>query len=268
MRVLVVGGGGREHAIAWKLKQDDQSIELHAAPGNPGVATLATCHPVQATDLDGIVALATRERVDLTVVGPEAPLASGLVDRLAEGGLRAFGPTAAAARVEASKRFAKELMLGAGIPTARATWHRDVGSARAAARALGAPVVIKASGLASGKGVAVCDTAGAADAAIDDMLQEHRYGASGDEVLVEEFMESEELSVFALTDGTDFVMMLPAQDHKRLRRRSRPEYRRDERLCAGGTASDALRDVERSIIGPTSGARRPPGDLSQPVCAA
>ena len=175
---------------------DRPTIELHAAL-NPE-RDAATCHPVPPPM--GIVALATRAR---RPDRREAPLASGLVDRLAEGGLRAFGPTAAAARVEASKRFAKELMLGAGIPTARATWHRDVGSARAAARALGAPVVIKASGLASGKGVAVCDTAGAADAAIDDMLQEHRYGASGDEVLVEEFMESEELSVFALTDGTD-----------------------------------------------------------------
>lgn len=216
MKVLIVGGGGREHAIAWKLKRDDPALDLHCAPGNPGIASLATCHATQGHDLDGLVTQAIWARPDLTIVGPEAPLAAGLVDRLASRGFRAFGPSSAAARIESSKRFAKELMLSAGVPTARATWHKDVASAREAVRQLGAPVVIKASGLASGKGVMVCETIEAADRAIDDMLSAHRFGTSGDEILVEEFMDGEELSIFFLTDGTSSRAMIAAQDHKRL----------------------------------------------------
>jgi phosphoribosylamine--glycine ligase len=216
VKVLIVGGGGREHAIAWKLKRDDPSLDLHCAPGNPGIASLATCHANQNSDLDGLVTQAIWGRFDLTIVGPEAPLAAGLADRLSSRGFRVFGPTAAAARIESSKRFAKELMLNAGVPTARATWHKDVASAREAARQLGAPVVIKASGLASGKGVMVCQTIDAADQAIDDMLSAHRFGHSGDEILVEEYMEGEELSIFFLTDGTNARAMIAAQDHKRL----------------------------------------------------
>ena len=127
MKVLIVGGGGREHAIAWKLKHDDPSLDLHCTPGNPGIESLAVCHGTLTSNLDGLVTLGIWERFDLTIVGPEAPLAAGLVDRLASRGFRAFGPTAAAAHIESSKRFAKELMLGAGVPTARATWHQDVG---------------------------------------------------------------------------------------------------------------------------------------------
>jgi phosphoribosylamine--glycine ligase len=216
VRILVVGGGGREHAIAWKLRRDDPNLDLHAAPGNPGIADLATCHRMQSNDLDAIVTLGIQGHFDLTIVGPEAPLAAGVVDRLSRRGLRAFGPTAAAARLESSKRFAKEVMLGAGVPTARATWHSDVDSARAAAGQLGAPVVIKASGLASGKGVIVCQTLDEAHQAVDDMLGAHRFGAAGDELLVEEFLEGEEVSLFFLTDGTSWRAMLPAQDHKRL----------------------------------------------------
>ncbi|HEX6314435.1 MAG TPA: phosphoribosylamine--glycine ligase [Gemmatimonadaceae bacterium] len=216
MKVLIVGGGGREHAIAWKLKRDDHSLDLHCAPGNPGMALLAHPRAVASNDIDGLVALAGREAYDLVIVGPEAPLAAGLVDALAANGHNAFGPTAAAARIESSKRFAKELMLSAGVPTARATWHRNVEAARQAAAALGTPVVIKASGLASGKGVLVCQSMAAAERAIDDMLLSHRFGDSGDEVLVEEYMEGEELSIFFLTDGTASRAMVPAQDHKRL----------------------------------------------------
>lgn len=216
MRVLLVGGGGREHAIAWKLRKDKPDLTLLAAPGNPGIAELATCHPVAATDIEGLAALAAREGVDFTVVGPEAPLAAGIVDRFRESGHRIFGPTAAAARIESSKRFAKELMLRAGIPTGDATWHRDVKEAKRAARLLGAPVVIKASGLAAGKGVAVCTTMEEAERAIDDMLHQRVHGDAGAEILVEEFLDGEELSLFALTDGTNYRVMLPAQDHKRL----------------------------------------------------
>ena len=253
MKVLIVGGGGREHAIAWKLKRDDPSLELHCAPGNPGIAALATCHPTQSSDLDGLVTQAIWGRFDLTIVGPEAPLAAGLVDRLASRGLRAFGPTSGAARIESSKRFAKELMLHAGVPTARATWHQDVASARDAVRALGAPVVIKASGLASGKGVMVCQSIEAADRAIDDMLSAHRFGASGDEILVEEFMEGEELSIFFLTDGTASRAMVAAQDHKRL-------LDGDEGPNTGGmgayapvslATTDLVRHVQAHIVDPT-----------------
>jgi phosphoribosylamine--glycine ligase len=171
---------------------------------------------VRADDLDALVALAEAERPDFTIVGPEAPLALGLVDRMRERGLPAFGPTRAAARIETSKAWAKQLMLDAGVPTARATRHADPAAAKRAAHALGAPVVVKASGLAAGKGVVVAGTLAEAERAIDDMLVHARYGEAGAEVLVEEFMEGEELSVFYLTDGVTAVPLVPAQDHKRL----------------------------------------------------
>lgn len=211
-----MGSGGREHAIAWRLKRDDPGVELHAAPGNPGIATLATCHAVSGTDVAGLRQLAADLQIDLTIVGPEAPLAAGIVDEFRQAGLGIFGPTAAAARIESSKRFAKELMLRHGVPTARATWHRDAESARRAARLIGAPVVVKASGLAAGKGVVVCPTIEQADQAIEQMLRQRVHGAAGDEILIEEFMEGEELSLFVLTDGSNTRTMLPAQDHKRL----------------------------------------------------
>src|SRR5688572_24845142 len=156
MKLLMVGGGGREHALLWKLQRDDPALELLAAPGNPGIGTIARCLPVSATDVGALAELAAKERVDVTIVGPEAPLAAGIVDRFTSDGLRIFGPTRAAAAVETSKAFTKSLMLRAGIPTAFASRHTDPGDAKAAARRLGAPVVIKASGLAAGKGVIVC----------------------------------------------------------------------------------------------------------------
>lgn len=216
MKALIVGGGGREHALAWKLKRDDPSLELLAAPGNPGIADLARCVPIAATDVAAIVALATAERVDLVVVGPEAPLAAGLADALRAQSISTFGPSAAAARIETSKRFAKEVMVDAGVPTARATHHSGVESARRAVAELGVPVVIKATGLAAGKGVVVCDSIAEAHGAIDRMLRDGVLGEAGSEVLVEEFMAGEELSLFALTDGERYLTMLPAQDHKRL----------------------------------------------------
>ena len=216
MKVLVVGGGGREHALLWKLQRDDPALELLAAPGNPGIASLARCIPIPPTDIEAIVALVEAEKIGLTIVGPEAPLAAGLVDRLAAGGHRAFGPTASAARIETSKAFAKDLMLRAGIPTAQASRHVEPASAKRAVHAFGAPVVIKASGLAAGKGVVVCGSTAEAEDVIDSMLLGGAVGAAGSELLVEEFMEGEELSVFAITDGTSVLPMLPAQDHKRL----------------------------------------------------
>ena len=216
MKALIVGGGGREHALAWKLKQDDPSIELLAAPGNPGIAELARCVAVAATDVPRVVDLAVAERVGLAVIGPEAPLAAGLGDALRSKGVHTFGPSAAAARIETSKRFSKDVMIDAGVPTARASYHTDVESARRAVAELGAPVVIKATGLAAGKGVVVATTIDEAHSAIDRMLRDRTLGDAGSEILVEEFMEGEELSLFALTDGERFLTMLPAQDHKRL----------------------------------------------------
>ena len=216
MRVLIIGGGGREHALAWKFRRDDPSVEILAAPGNPGIAALGECLALPTPDIRALARLAADRQVDLTVVGPEAPLAAGIVDHFRAAGLPVFGPTRAAAEIETSKAFAKRLMLADGIPTARAEVHADVEAATACARRFGAPVVIKASGLAAGKGVIVCRTLAEADDAIADSLEGHRFGDAGAEVLVEEFMEGEELSVFALTDGASYVLLPGLQDHKRL----------------------------------------------------
>ena len=216
MKVLIVGGGGREHALAWKLARDDESLDLIAAPGNPGIAQLGRCVKADATDVAAILDLARAEEPAVTVVGPEAALAAGIADRFREAGLPIFGPTKAAAEIETSKAFAKDVMLSAGVPTARAARHTDPAAAKRSVREFGAPVVIKASGLAAGKGVVVCASLEEADDAIDAMLLRSLHGAAGSEILVEEFMEGEELSLFALTDGHSALPMLPAQDHKRL----------------------------------------------------
>lgn len=215
-RILLVGGGGREHAIAWRLKRDDPTLELIAAPGNPGIAELARIVPIGALDVDRLIALAREEQVDAVVVGPEGPLEIGLADKLTAAGIPVFGPSAAAAMLETSKSFAKQVMNEAGVPTARATTHTDAASAKRAAAELGAPVVIKASGLAAGKGVVVCETLEQAEQTIDDFLETKTLGAAGNEVLVEEFMSGEEVSLFVLTDGEHGVPLVPAQDHKRL----------------------------------------------------
>src|SRR5947208_4268664 len=216
MRIRLIGSGGREHALAWKLTREEPGLELIAAPGNPGIAELGECVPINVLDIEALVRLARQRAVDLTVVGPEAPLEAGIVDRFRASGLPIFGPTRAAAEIETSKAFAKQLLLEEGIPTARAEIHTTVAGAKAAARRFGAPVVVKASGLAAGKGVIVCKTLGDADSAIDDMLEGNRFGHAGAEVLVEEFMQGEEISLFAITDGRTFVVLPGLQDHKRL----------------------------------------------------
>ena len=216
MTVLLVGGGGREHALAWRMRQDEPTLSIIAAPGNPGIAELAECVAVSATDIDGLLKLARARRVEFTVVGPEAPLAAGIVDRFRAEGLAIFGPTRDAAEIETSKAFAKGLMRDAGVPTARAIITTERERAKGAVQALGLPIVIKASGLAAGKGVVVCGTTEEADRAIDDMLVGGVFGVAGSEVLVEQFMQGEELSVLAITDGATVVPLVPAQDHKRL----------------------------------------------------
>jgi phosphoribosylamine--glycine ligase len=216
MKALIIGSGGREHALAWKLCRDDPSIELIAAPGNPGIAKLARCVPIGVDKLKDLVNLAEEELVDLTIVGPESPLEAGIVNLFQTHGLPIFGPTREAARIETSKRFAKDLMVKAGIPTARASQHSDAKEAKAALASFGSPVVIKASGLASGKGVIVAQSAAEAERAIDAMLSDRIFGAAGREILIEEFMEGEELSLFAITDGHQALPLMAAQDHKRL----------------------------------------------------
>ena len=214
MKVLLVGGGGREHALAWKLAQSPRLTRLYAAPGNPGIAAHADCVPVRDTDLDELVALARRERVELAVIGPEVPLSLGLRDRLSDAGVPVFGPSQSAARLESSKAFAKDLMALYGIPTARFRVFQDADAAKRFCREQGAPLVIKADGLAAGKGAMVCATLPEADAAIRLCLDEDAFGAAGRTVVVEEFMTGEEASFFVITDGASALPLPAAQDHK------------------------------------------------------
>ena len=216
MKILVVGSGGREHAITWRLAQDAAKHELYCAPGNAGTAALATNLALGAEDVEGIAAWADANKPDLVVVGPEAPLCKGLVDALAKVGVKAFGPCAAGARMEGSKRFAKEVMNAAGVPTGRAQVFTDPAAAKAALPEYGIPVVIKADGLAAGKGVVVAETVAQAEAAIDDMLVGNKFGAAGAEVLIEEFLDGEECSILALVDGENAVLLPGSQDHKRV----------------------------------------------------
>ena len=215
MRVLLVGSGGREHALAWKLAQSPRLSELHAVPGNPGIGRLATLHAGSLTDLESITGVASRLAPDLVVVGPEAPLAAGLADRIGDAGLACFGPSAAAARLESSKAFAKSIMQSAGVPTARAIVCDTVAAAQAAIAEMGGRVVVKADGLAAGKGVTVCDTAAEAQAAAEGCLVGDEFGQAGRRVLIEERMEGPELSLLALCDGEHVVPLAPARDHKR-----------------------------------------------------
>ncbi len=215
MKVLVIGSGGREHAICWKLAQSTRVTELLCAPGNAGIAALARCVDVKATDIDGIVALAKAERVDFVVVAPDDPLALGCVDRLNAAGIAAFGPTQSAARMESSKIFAKELMAKYGIPTARCAVFDDCGAALAYVEQQGAPIVIKADGLALGKGVVVAQTLEEAREAVLSMLEGHRFGEAGARVLIEECMTGPEVTLLCLADGKTIWPMLASQDHKR-----------------------------------------------------
>jgi phosphoribosylamine--glycine ligase len=217
MRVLVVGSGGREHSLCWKIAASPLCDRLFCAPGNPGIAEEeAICIDVAASDLDGLVALARRERIDFVVVGPEAPLVAGLVDRLEAAGIAAFGPSAAAAALEGSKGFTKDLAAKYGIPTAAYRRFRDADAAKAFVRRKGAPIVVKADGLAAGKGVAVASTVEEALAAIDAAMIARRFGAAGAELVIEEFLAGEEASFFALVDGAHALPLATAQDHKRV----------------------------------------------------
>ena len=210
----MVGSGGREHALCWSLAASPLCDKLYCAPGNAGIAEEAECVPIAAEDLDGLVAFAREQSIDFVVVGPEAPLVAGLVDRLEASGIKAFGPSAAAAQLEGSKGFMKDLCARHGIPTAAYRRFTDAEAAKAYARACGAPIVVKADGLAAGKGVVIARDLAEADAAIDSMLTEGRFGAAGAAVVIEDFLEGEEASFFALVDGKTALPLASAQDHK------------------------------------------------------
>jgi phosphoribosylamine--glycine ligase len=216
MRVLIVGSGGREHALAWAISASPLVDTLFCAPGNAGIAEEAACVPISASDIRGLVEFCRRERVDFVVVGPEAPLVGGLVDALEAEGIPAFGPSAAAAALEGSKGFAKSLCERVQIPTASFRRFRDPTVAKAFIRARDVPIVIKADGLAGGKGVTIAADLATAYRAVDDALVERRFGAAGDEIVVEDFLTGEEASFFALVDGRDALPLATAQDYKRL----------------------------------------------------
>src|SRR5271170_5501601 len=216
MRVLVVGSGGREHALAWAIAASPLIDRLFCAPGNAGIAEEAECVPLRATDIAALVGFCRRERIDFVVVGPEAPLVLGLVDALEAEGIAAFGPSAAAAAVEASKAFAKDLCVGAQIPTAAYRRFRDPTAAKAFIASRGAPIVVKADGLAAGKGVVVAADLDTAYGAVDAALVERRFSSAGLEIVIEDFLAGEEASFFALVDGTDALPLVSAQDYKRL----------------------------------------------------
>jgi len=251
--VLVVGQGGREHALAWKLRQQGRTGRLMVAPGNAGIAEIAECFPVAPTDLDGQVELALRERPDLVLVAPDDPLALGLVDRLQAAGFRAFGPTAAAARIESSKAYAKQLMADAGVPTAAFRTFSDPVAARDYLRDVQHRVVVKASGLAAGKGAVVTSSKEEALAAVDEIMVARAFGPAGDQVVIEEFMEGEEASLFAICDGEHFRTFVAAQDHK-------PIFDGDRGPNTGGMGAYApapvmtpalVAEVEERVIRPT-----------------
>jgi len=216
MRVLVVGGGGREHALCWALAASPLLTQLWCAPGNPGIAEVAECVAIGATDIPAIVAFASANKVDVVVAGPEAPLTLGLADACAAAGIRCFGPSAAAARLEGSKAFCKQVADAAGVPTAAWARFDDPGAARAYIRAQGAPIVVKADGLAAGKGVVVAQTLAEAEAAIADIMESRVHGAAGASVVIEECLVGEEVSFFAICDGTAALPLAAAQDHKRV----------------------------------------------------
>ncbi len=215
MRVLVVGGGGREHALVWAIAASPLLTKLFCAPGNPGIAELCDCMPIGQTDIAALVAFAQANKIDLVVPGPEAALVAGITDAMAAAGIACFGPTAAAAALEGSKAFTKEVADAAGVPTA--TWARftDPASARDHVRSHGAPIVIKADGLAAGKGVVVAATEAEALLAITDFMETGTLGGAGAELVIEECLVGEEISFFALCDGTNAIPLGAAQDHKR-----------------------------------------------------
>lgn len=216
MKVLIVGGGGREHALAWKVSQSQRVKKIFAAPGNAGIARIAECVAINSEDIQGLRDFAEKNRIDLTIVGPETPLSLGMVDEFEKAGLKAFGPSRLAAEIEASKTFAKDLMKKYRIPTAEYEVFTDRKSAETYVRSKGCPVVVKADGLAAGKGVVVAETVDEAVSAIEMIMSQRAFGKAGDKIVVEECLSGEEASFMAFTDGVTVLPMASAQDHKRV----------------------------------------------------
>ncbi len=217
MQVLVIGGGGREHALCWKISQSPLVSSLYCAPGNPGISKHAKCVDIQALDINGLAKFAKHQEIDLTVVGPELPLALGIVDRFIEEGLKIFGPTKAAAKIESSKIFSKDLMKKYSIPTALYSTFSDYEDAMSWVKDMKTPLVIKADGLASGKGVFICRTEREASEVLDDIMRRNVLGDSGNSVVIEEFLQDqEEASFFVFTDGKNAIPLESSQDHKAL----------------------------------------------------
>jgi phosphoribosylamine--glycine ligase len=261
LRILVIGGGGREHALAWKLSKSPKAKKIYCIPGNPGIAEIAECVKLDISDNKALAEFAIENKIDLTVVGPEAPLSNGIVDYFMEKGLRAFGPTKAAAEIEGSKAFAKELMQKYNIPTAKYAVFTDAVSAKAYVNENGAPIVIKADGLAAGKGVVVAMTITEALDAIDMIMCDQAFGTAGSQVVIEEFLIGEEASLLAFSDGKTVVPMVAAQDHKRV-------FDRDQGPNTGGMGAyapapvvteDIRAQVVREILQPTVDAMQKEG---------
>ena len=255
MRILIAGNGGREHALLWKLRRDAPNAVFCVTRPNGGMAGECRAVDIAPGDADGLSRWAADERIDLAVVGPEGPLAAGLADRLHERGVPVFGPSAAAARIESSKAFAKDLMAGAGVPTAAYEVHTDPDRAAACIEAWGAPVVVKASGLAAGKGAVVCATVPEAVRTAREMLG-GAFGEAGSRVVIEEFMEGEELSVFCIADGEDFVTLLPSQDHKRIGEGDTGPNTGGMGAYApvGFVTGELMSEVEEAVVAPVLGA--------------
>ena len=254
MKILVVGSGGREHALVWKIAQSPLVNKIYCAPGNPGIAELAENVNITASDLDGLLQFAKNENIDLTVVGPEDPLVDGIVDKFESEGLKIFGPTKAAAQLEGSKAFSKKLMQKYKIPTAAyQSFSSNIDALIYSKFIENFPIVLKASGLAAGKGVLICKNLQEVAAGINLIMKDKAFGDAGDEMIIEEFLKGEEVSIFALVDGENYKLLSPSQDHKRV-------FDNDEGKNTGGMGAyapapiatkDLMKKVEESIIKPT-----------------
>ncbi len=244
MKVLVVGGGGREHAFVWKIAQSPMVAHIFCAPGNAGMTDLAECVPIGAEDVDALVRFALENKIDLTLVGPEAPLCKGIVDRFEENGLRIFGASGRAARLEGSKSFAKDIMIKYGIPTAAGRAFTDYQQARDYLESFGAPVVVKADGLAAGKGVIVCQEMDQAREALKRIMVDREFGAAGDTAVIEACLTGEEASFIAFTDGQTVLPLPASQDHK-------PVFDADQGPNTGGMGAYSpapVADAKKSCV--------------------
>jgi len=251
MKVAVLGSGGREHALVWKLSQSPRIKDLFCVPGNPGIAQLAKCVPLSLDDHQSLILWAKKEEISLTVVGPEDPLSNGIVDSFQAAGLKIYGPNQKAAQLESSKTFAKQIMQLHGVPTAKSASFTELGSALRYVEENGAPIVIKADGLAAGKGVTVATSIGEAEVALRASLEKNRFGKAGSTVLIEEFLDGEEMTLLSFVSGPDHLTMVPSQDHK-------PVFDGDLGPNTGGMGAYSpvphlekwLPEIEETIIGP------------------